>query len=63
MTSSIETLVRKANRQIRTTKSIFGTLHAEGLLVLLNDMVHILSPEVIVSKVIELLKSEHQAGN
>lgn len=62
VTSSIETLVRDANRQIRTTKSTFGTLNAEGLLVLLNDMVHILSPEVIVSKVIELLKKRTPGG-
>jgi hypothetical protein len=37
VTSAIQTLVRKANRQIRDTKSAFGLPTAGGLLVIVND--------------------------
>lgn len=54
VTTSIKELVRKANRQIRKTKDVFGLHAAGGLLVLLNDYVEILTPDIIAYKVSEL---------
>jgi len=44
VTSAIQALFRKANRQIRTTKQMFNLPLAGGALVVVNDLVHVLSP-------------------
>jgi hypothetical protein len=51
ITRSIEAVVEKANRQIRATKETFGLPKAGGLLIILNDAVDILSPDLIVYRV------------
>lgn len=51
VTTSIENLVKDANRQIRQTKASFGLPDARGVLIVLNDTIDILSPEVMGHKV------------
>lgn len=51
VTDSIEKLFSKANRQIRTTKQTFGLPSAGGLLIILNDLVDILSPDLLAFRV------------
>ena len=53
-TSAVENLYRKANRQIRETKREFGLPDASGALVMANDLVDVLSPEVISYRIREL---------
>lgn len=51
ITRSIEAVVEKANRQIRATKETFGLPEASGLLIILNDAVDVLSPDMIAYRV------------
>jgi hypothetical protein len=51
VTDSIEGVMEKANRQIRTTKKTFDLPDAGGLLIILNDLVDILSPDMLVHRV------------
>lgn len=51
VTDSIEGIVEKANRQIRTTKRTFNLPSAGGLLIILNDLVDILSPKMLAGRV------------
>jgi len=55
VTTSVERDIAKANRQIRSTKNNFSLPEADGLLVIVNDLVEILSPSVIASRVNRLL--------
>lgn len=59
VSSAIPTLVRKANRQIRTTKQTFGLADAHGILIVLNDLVGILTPEIIVHRIGATLMKRH----
>ena len=61
-TTAIKELVRKANRQIRETKRTFKIPSADGVLVILNDLVDILSPMIILRKFIRLDKKRTQDG-
>jgi len=61
-TSAVWNLFRKANEQIKTTKSTFGVPAAGGVLVLANDLVPILSPQVLVARVNELLGRKEPDG-
>jgi len=61
VTDSIETLFRKANRQIRTTKQMFGLPSAGGLLIILNDLVDILSPDLLAFRVRRCLQKRINA--
>jgi len=56
---SIEQSVREANRQLKETKVIFDCPRAIGILVLLNEDVSVLSPEIIASRVSQLLAKTH----
>jgi hypothetical protein len=47
VTSSLEEIYRKANRQIRSTKSTFDLPKSQGLLIILNEKIDVLSPEFI----------------
>jgi hypothetical protein len=62
VTSAIKNLMKKANRQIKAPKVTFDTRDAKGLLVILNDMVEILSPDVIAYKVWESLQKRPTEG-
>jgi hypothetical protein len=47
LTAGLEFIVRKANRQIREAKKSFGLGKSHGVLIVLNDTVEVLSPEVL----------------
>jgi hypothetical protein len=51
ITRSIEAVVEKANRQIRETKRTFGLSEAGGLLIIVNDAVDILAPDVVMYRI------------
>lgn len=53
---SIEKSIQDANGQIRDTRRIFGLPDAKGILVLLNEDVHMLTPNVIAGRVISCLQ-------
>lgn len=59
VSSAIPTLVRKGNRQIRTTKRTFDLPEARGVLIVLNDLVGILTPEIIAHRVAATLVKRH----
>lgn len=62
VTDSIEGIVEKANRQIRTTKKTFDLPSAGGLLIILNDLVDILSPDVLARRVRRCLQKRTASG-
>ena len=62
ITRSIEAVVEKANRQIRETKRTFGLRDASGLLIILNDAVDILSPDMVVYRVRRALNKRTSDG-
>ena len=62
VTSAIKDLVRSANGQIRRTKETFGLSSAGGMLVILNEFIDILSPDVIAYKVNELFRKRTPEG-
>lgn len=62
VTSAIRELVRSANSQIRRTKETFGLSSAGGMLVILNEFIDILSPDVIAYKVNELFRKRTPEG-
>ncbi len=59
VTSAVPELVRKANRQIRTTKETFRLSTAHGLLIVLNDLVGILDPGVLAYSIRAALSKRH----
>ncbi|MBL9219031.1 MAG: hypothetical protein JNG82_11120 [Opitutaceae bacterium] len=61
-TSAIWNLFRKANEQIKATKGTFDLPSAGGVLVLANDLVPILSPQVLVARVNELFGHKEPDG-
>jgi hypothetical protein len=62
LTDSIEAIVEKANRQIRATKETFGLPDAGGLLIIVNDTVDILSPDLITYRVRRALNKRTSGG-
>jgi len=63
ITSALEEYVEKANRQIRATKETFQLQESEGILIILNDCVEILSPDVIAYRVHQLLHKKDKIGD
>ncbi|MFM2064199.1 MAG: hypothetical protein RLZZ507_3870 [Cyanobacteriota bacterium] len=63
ITSAIEESFEKANRQIRETKKIFNLNDSEGILIILNDLVEILSPDIIAYRVHQLVNKKSQSGD
>ena len=55
ITRSIEQAFRSANKQIFDTKDTFQINNSIGLLVILNESINILSPDVIVWKISQML--------
>lgn len=62
-TSALEYNVKKANRQIREAKKVFEISESQGILVILNDLVEILSPDLIVHKIHQLLSKKSSSGD
>jgi len=63
ITSALEDNVENANRQIRETKKIFKLDTSEGILIILNDFVDILSPDIIAHKIHQLLNKKYPSGD
>jgi hypothetical protein len=61
-TDSIEKAIKSANRQIRTTKETFGLPDSGGLLVIFNDVVDVLSPDVVAYRVRKTLRKKTHSG-
>jgi len=61
-TSTIWNLFRKANDQIKATKNIFNLPTAGGVLVLVNDLVPVLSPQVLAARINELFGRKEPDG-
>lgn len=62
LTSGLESIVRKANRQIRNAKKCFGLDNSHGILIVLNDSVEVLSPEVLAVGLNRLLLKKNSSG-
>ncbi|MEO5958646.1 MAG: hypothetical protein ABIR80_05990 [Opitutaceae bacterium] len=62
-TTAVQTLFRKANRQIRATKQVFSRPRASGALVIANDLIDLLSPEVLGRKVWDLFGKRTSEGD
>jgi hypothetical protein len=56
-------LVRDANRQIRETKESFGLATSEGIVVILNDTIDILDPNVMAHRVGQALLKRERDGS
>lgn len=63
ITRSTEQALRSADKQISDTKKSFCVNNVIGLLVILNESIEVLSPEVITLKVSRMLTQETQAGS
>jgi len=63
LTSAVEDQFEKANRQIRVTKREFSLPAAAGVLVLVNDLVSVLSPELIGHKIQKLFQKRTPQGS
>lgn len=63
MTRAIQDSIEKADRQIRQTKEDLEIQDALGILVILNDTVYSLSPEVISGAAKKMLKKRKPNGN
>lgn len=62
VTDSVETVIKKANRQIRETKRTFNLPGAGGLLIILNDLVEVISPDLIAYRVRQSLNKRLPGG-
>lgn len=63
LSDSIETLVRKANKQIRETKMLFGAEESAGVLIVLNEVAYALNPNVIAYRFGKLFRKNDSDGN
>ncbi len=63
ITSAIEDHLEKANRQIREAKNNFEIRSAEGILVIINDIVEVLSPDIILNKICQLFNKNYPSGD
>ncbi|CAN5212874.1 hypothetical protein BH10ACI1_BH10ACI1_15770 [soil metagenome] len=59
ITSSLQTIYRSANKQIRTTKSTFNLLNSQGLLIVLNEKIDVLTPENIIYRLRQVAQKKN----
>ncbi|MEL7358536.1 MAG: hypothetical protein AAFN40_18505 [Cyanobacteria bacterium J06560_6] len=62
ITSGLKKSLKKANRQIRDSKKTYSIESAEGILIIINDSVEILSPEVIAYRVSQVMGERNPSG-
>ncbi len=62
LTSAVRKAIAEANRQIRTTKQTFGIPNSGGMLVLANESISVLSPEIIAFKVNQMINKRTADG-
>lgn len=60
VTDSIEGIIESANRQIRATKESFALPDSGGLLVIFNEAVDVLSPDVVAYRIGKTLRKKTQ---
>ncbi len=63
ITTGLKSSLKKANKQIAGAKKTYDIETAEGILIIINDSVEILSPEVIAYRVSQLLREKDKSGN
>lgn len=63
VTTSVRALFRKANNQVRATKTRFKLPEAQGLLIILNERVEILTPETLWSTLRKIAHSKLESGD
>jgi hypothetical protein len=63
VTSSIQTIYRSANRQIESTKTTFNLPASQGVLVVLNEKIDVLTPENIIYKLRRTAHKKHSDGS
>jgi hypothetical protein len=63
VTDSIEGLIESANRQIRATKESFGIPDAGGLLVIFNENIAVMSPDIVAHRVARTLRKKTESGD
>jgi len=63
VSSSAHGAIRSANQQIRSTKKLFSIPKAGGVLVLLNDSVQVLGPDLLLRRAIEVLRKRKPNGD
>lgn len=61
-TDILEESIKDANRQIRSTKATFNLPDSSGLLIILNESVHSLSPGVIARRISKCLMKARSTG-
>lgn len=61
-TKLLEDYLRSANKQIKSTSLLFNIPNYSGVLIILNDKVNVLSPEVISRRVAQRLKEKDSKG-
>jgi hypothetical protein len=59
VTDSIERVVESANRQIRATKESFNLPDSNGILVILNDVIATLTPELVHYRIMKCLRKKY----
>lgn len=56
ITTGLKKSLKKANKQIAVSKKMYDIQTAEGILIIINDSVEVLSPEIIADRVSQLLQ-------
>lgn len=62
ITTGLKKSLKKANKQIGDSKKTYSIESAEGILIVINDQVEVLSPELIAYRVSRLLKDRDSSG-
>lgn len=62
ITKLLEDYLSSANKQIKSTSLLFNIPSYSGVLIILNDKVKVLSPEIISSRVAQRLKEKDSEG-
>lgn len=62
VTLRIKEIVRSANKQISSTKKVFSCLDAFGILVVLNESIEVLRPELLLTRFNRMLVKKNSNG-
>jgi hypothetical protein len=63
ITKQIEGVLSKANSQISSTENMFNLHDSTGILILLNDTVKILSPNIIAKRIVDRIREKNKTDN
>lgn len=63
ITKLLEGYISSANKQIESTSKAFGISNYTGVLVILNDNVKVLSPEIVANRMFDRLKERRTNGD